>query len=414
MGQKGGRIFYGWYIVAACFVINFIVFGISINTFTVYVKPIAAEMGWGRDKISLGISLAAIALGLSAPFVGTLIDRVGARPVMAVGTAMVGVGSLLLSKTQSLPSFYAIYILAGIGQGGATIISISLVISNWFSVKRGRALGIVMTGTGLGAMVMVPVTTKIVVMWDWRTSYFVMGWIILLMVPVDLIFIRTRPSDMGLQPDGDMVSAGEPAEIGGLSVPEAVKTRSFWLIGGMMMLSGLVAMGIGVHLMPYLTDIGHTEITASLIIGIISGLTVAGKLVMGSIADRWGIRRVVVLTFAIIAAGILLLMGSKAFLIACLFAVVYGFAIGAPLLINPALTAECMGLRNFGTIFGILTLLNTFGVAVGAVLTGVIYERAESYMPAFWLFIMLVAIAGFCGVKTHRETPARALPTEGA
>jgi len=414
MDQGRGGIFYGWYMVAVCFVVNFFIFGISVNTFTVYVKPIELDLGWSRGQISFAMMLAPIAMGIAAPFIGRLIDRVGARFVMAAGAAMVGVGSLLLAKTQSLTYFYVIYAIAGIGQGCATIIPISFVISNWFDVKRGRALGIVMTGTGLGAMVMVPVTTWIVVNWSWRTSFFIMGWIMLLVVPLELLFIRTRPSDMGLLPDGGIVSEGEPKEIGGISVSEAVKTKSFWLIGAMMLLSGLVAMGIGVHLMAYLTDIGHSEGTAAFIIFIISGLTVIGKLGMGQIADHWGVRRAVVLAFAVIIAGILLLMRAQAFPVACIFAVVYGFAIGAPLLINPSLTAECMGLKSFGTIFGILTLLNTFGVGVGAVLTGVVFDKTGSYMPAFQLFIALLAIAGICGVLARRETPDEMPLAKGA
>ena len=399
-GREG--IFYGWYLVAACFAVNFFVFGIAVNTFTVYVKPIEAEMGWSRGEISLALTVGALSMGGAAPFIGRLVDRIGARFVMAVGVAVVGVGSILLSRTQSLPFFLAIYVAAGIGQGCATIIPISLVISNWFTLKRGRALGIVMTGTGLGAMVMVPVTSWIVVTWDWRTSYLVMGYIILLMVPVTLLFVRTRPSDMGLLADGGQASENAPVAVGGVSVTEALRTSAFWLIGCMMMLAGLVGVGIGVHLMPYLTDIGHAEATASLIISIISGLTVVGKIGMGFISDRWGIGRAIALTFITIIVGILLLMGAKAFLVACIFAVVYGVAIGAPLLINPVLTAECMGLRHFGAVFGILTLLNTTGVAVGAVLTGVIYDSAKSYMPAFVLFIVLAAAAGAAGLMAHR------------
>jgi MFS family permease len=122
---------------------------------------------------------------------------------------------------------------------------------------------------------------------------------------------------------------------------------------------------------------------------------------MGFIADRWGIRGAVALTFSIIVIGILLLMGAKAFPVACIFAVVYGFAIGAPLIINPALTAECMGLKHFGTLFGILTLLSTTGVAVGAVLSGVIYDSMKTYIPAFRLFIVLAVISGICGVMAR-------------
>ncbi len=405
MRQGRGEVFHGWYIVAVCFVVNFIVFGISINTFTVYVKPIEAEMGWLRGEISLGIMVGALSMGAAAAFIGRLIDRVGARVVMAAGAMVVGVVSMLLAQAQSLTYFYGMFVVSGVGQAGATIIPISLVISNWFEVKRGKALGIAMTGTGLGAMVMVPVTSWIVVSWDWRTAFFSMGCVILLTVPMTLLLIRTRPSDMGLLPDGGEVTDAAPTRPGGLSVPEAFRTPAFWLIGSMMFLAGLVAMGIGVHLMPYLTDIGHPEATASLIISIISGLTVVGKIGLGFVVDRWGLQRTLVLAYGVLVVGILLLTGAKALPVACVFAVVYGFAIGAPLLINPALTAECMGLANFGAVFGVLTLLNTIGVAIGAVLTGVVYDNVGSYLPAFVLFVVLTVVAGCCGVLARRLRP---------
>jgi sugar phosphate permease len=414
MGQGRGGFFHGWYIVAVCFVVNFIVFGISVNTFTVYVKPIEAEMGWLRGEISLAIMIGALAMGAAASFIGRLIDRVGARVVMAAGATVVGVASMLLSQAQSLPYLYAMFAVSGVGQAAATLIPVSLVISNWFEEKRGKALGIAMTGTGLGAMVMVPVTSWVVVTWDWRTAFLSMGCVILLTVPMTLLLIRTRPSDMGLLPDGGLVTDAEPASLGGLSVPEAFRTAAFWLIGSMMLLAGLVAMGIGVHLMPYLTDIGHPEATASLVISIISGLTVVGKLSLGIVVDRWGLQRTVVLAYAVIAVGILLLTGAKALAVACVFAVVYGFAIGAPLLINPALTAECMGLANFGAVFGVLTLLTTVGAAAGAVLTGVIYDNVGGYLPAFVLFVMLTVVAGSCGVMARRLRPIEAAGTEVA
>jgi MFS family permease len=128
---------------------------------------------------------------------------------------------------------------------------------------------------------------------------------------------------------------------------------------------------------------------------------------MGFVVDRWGLQRTIVLAYGVIAIGILLLTGAEALPVACVFAVVYGFAIGAPLLINPALTAECMGLANFGAVFGVLTLLNTVGAAVGAVLTGAVYDHVGGYLPAFVLFIVLTALAGSCGVLARRLRPLR-------
>jgi MFS family permease len=151
-----------------------------------------------------------------------------------------------------------------------------------------------------------------------------------------------------------------------------------------------------------LTDIGHAESTASWIIAIISGMTFLGKISLGSIADRWGVRPTVALAFGLILAGLLLLTGARALPVAFAFAIVYGFGIGAPLVLNPALTAECLGLKHFGAVFGILTLFTTGGAAVGAVLTGFIYDAAGTYIPALLLFVALTAVAGLCGMTARR------------
>jgi MFS family permease len=171
----------------------------------------------------------------------------------------------------------------------------------------------------------------------------------------------------------------------------------------MMVLSGLSAMGVAVHLMPYLTDIGHLHGAAALIISIISGLTVAGKIGLGLLADHRGVRPTIGLGYAVMLVGLVLLLNAQSFAGACAFAVVWGFAIGSPLLLNPTLTAECLGLKNFGAIFGVLTLFNTAGAAAGAVLSGVIYDSAGTYVPAFVLYIVLLAIAGVCGVMARQE-----------
>ena len=404
MANQQTKMFYGWYIVAVCFVINFIVFGISVNTFTVYVKPVSTDMGWTRAQFSLGLTLASLCMGIMAPFVGRLIDRIGARLIMTVGASIIGICTLGLSKAEPLWVFYLLFMISGAGQAGTTLIPISLVISNWFNLKRGRALGIVMTGTGLGAMVMVPVTSWIVVNWGWRASYFIMGWIILSMAPVCFIFIKTSPSDMGLKPDGGVIlpQTAQPLQAG-IPVAAAIKTGSFWMIAVMMFILGMVGMGLGLHLMPYLTDIGHAQITAGMLISIISAMTVFGKVSMGIFADRWGIRKVVALACFVIVIGILVLMKAHTLLIAIVFAVIYGYAIGAPLMINPALTADCFGLAFFGSIFGILSLFNILGAGIGAWLAGAIYDHSGSYMPAFWLFIILTAAAGFLGANARKK-----------
>ncbi len=422
MGSEPRGVYYGWYLVAVCFIINFLVLGISMHSFTVYVGPLEAEFGWTRRAISAAMALGTVGAALAAPLVGRLIDRVGARFVMAAGASLLGVVALLLPRTDSLPYFYALYGIAGVGQSAATVVPISVVISHWFKARRGRALGIVMTGTGLGAMLTVPLTTWIVVNWGWRTSYLVGGCIILSMVPLSLLFVRTRPAEKGLLPDGGIVSEAEPEENEGLTLPEAIRTASFWLIAVMMFLHSLATMGILIHLMPYLTDVGHLAGTAAMVISIYGGMTVIGKIGIGFVTDRVGVRTALAVTYVLLVAGVLLLMGSTTSWVAWLFAVAFGFSAGAPLVINPALTAICLGLRHFGAVFGVLTLVGTIGVGTGAFLTGAIYDTAGSYTPAFALYIFLLLVAALCGFRAREisrrrspilfssETPSRAYP----
>jgi OFA family oxalate/formate antiporter-like MFS transporter len=142
------------------------------------------------------------------------------------------------------------------------------------------------------------------------------------------------------------------------------------------------------------------------------GLTVGGKIAMGWVADYWGIRLAVALTFGMVISGIFLLMGANATVMAYAFAVVYGFAVGAPLLINPAITAQCMGLRHFGTLFGILTLFATPGLAMGPILIGAIYDSTGSYISGFVLSIALVLLGGLCGLKTRKEAVTETIRVE--
>lgn len=403
------RLFYGWYIVAACFVIAFMLYGIGVNTFTVYVRPLEQDLGWTRSAISMAITIAALSMGLVAPIVGRLLDRFGARRLMLAGAVAVGSAWVLMGRAESLWFFYGVFLLVGVGQAASTLIPISMVIANWFTAKRGLAMGIVMSGTGIGAMVMVPVSTWLVAQYGWRTTVLWMGSLMLLTaVPLNLLFVYTRPSDLGLRPDGDH---GVDPAIGlkptpGLTLSAAARTRTFWMIAAVMFTFGFVGLGIGVHMMAYLTDIGHAPETASYIVSLISGVTVAGKLLVGAIADRIGVRAALGLTMVALLIGVGLLLFAHQMPVALAFAIVYGFAIGAPLVVNPALVSQFLGLAHFGTIFGVLTLVSTFGAALGPTVSGLVYDSTKTYTPAYVGFMVMIVIAIACGMTTRPEFEA--------
>lgn len=410
-GQQG--VFYGWYVAGACFLIAFVLYGIGVNTFTVYVKPLEAEFGWSRASISMAITLAALAMGVAAPLVGRLLDRLGARRLMLGGAALVGGGWALLSTTPSLAAFYLIFLLVGVGQAAATLIPISMVISNWFTARRGLAMGLVMSGTGLGAMVMVPVTTWLVAAQGWRWTALAMGAVMLAVaVPLNLLFVHTRPADLGLHPDGhDGPADGRGADpVPGLPLAAALRTRTFWLIALLMFAYGLVGLGVGVHLMPYLQEIGHEPTRASFLISLVSAATVGGKLVVGGVADRFGVRAALVCMVGALVGGIVLLLFAHDVRLAIVCAIVYGFAIGSPLVVNPALVSTFLGLAHFGAIFGLLTLLSTVGAALGPYISGLVYDATGSYVPTYLGFIGLILVAGMSSLAVRCEYDAEPRP----
>jgi len=240
MSDRGsGKMFYCWWIVAATFVIVFFGTGIAFYSFSVFIKPLEAHFGWGRTEISLAVALWALLYGLSGPFVGVFIDKYGARAVITFCALLAGVTNLVLGSLNSLLMLFVLLFFNGIGAAGITLIPNQTLISNWFEKYRGRAMGIMMAGIGLGGLTMPPVSNALITAFGWRTSFRVGGILLILaIVPLAALVLRTRPSDMGLDPDGtEGDGGGEQAPGGqaenepvGLSVKRAVGTRSFWML----------------------------------------------------------------------------------------------------------------------------------------------------------------------------------------
>lgn len=395
--ERPREIFYGWFIVAASFAILFAIHGAIINTFGVFVKPVSESMGWGRATFSVALGIGALAMAFGAPFVGRMIDTLGAKKTMLAGCALCGAGTALLGGARELWHFYVLFTVVGLGLSAATMVPVSVVVANWFDQKRGLAMGIAFTGTSLGGMFMNPVNTKLVETFGWRKSYVLLAIAITAVaVPLVLLIIRTRPSEMGLQPDGGIPAEKEAKPISGHTLKQALRTSAFWFIAANMLLTNFMANAIGVHCIPYLTDIGHSAMTAATTFGLSMGFMTLGKIGLGFWADRWGARRTFVLSAVMTAAGIGTLMLATPWWMLAIFVFMYGFPQGGPLTLTPLVTADCHGLSNFGSIFGLLTLFSILGAAFGPVVVGLMYDTTHSYQGAFALLIVLTLLSGYC------------------
>jgi MFS family permease len=410
-----GRLFYGYVVVAACFVVLFFIWGMVLNTFPIFLKPIAENMGWGRGELAIALLMGSIGTAISAPIAGLLVDRIGARFVMAAGALVIGLGLLAGSRVTELWQLYLVFIAIGCGLMCASIIPCSLVVSNWFVSRRGAALSGAFVGTSAGGMVMSPVASWIILEHGWRTAFSLSGIVVIVVViPVILLAIRTHPAEMGLEAYRDAsAETAASGEIWGLGVKEAVSLRAFWQIAAVMLIIGVVTGGLGNHCVAYLTDLEHSPERAAFAWSLVMGVMILGKISIGPIADRWGAQKAAAGACALFAASVAILAFAQPYWVALVFATTYGFACGAPLVLNPLLTSGYLGMKHFGAIYGVLNAMGSVAGAVGPVGAGIYFDRQGTYLPVFLLFIamMLIAVVVALSMRPFAPRAASSVPS---
>jgi MFS family permease len=394
MSSRTPRFFYGFYVVAACFFVLFLCWGMVLNTFPIFVKPITVDMNWGRGALSLALLMGSVGSALAAPIAGVLIDRIGARSIMTTGASIIGLGLLAGSRVSQLWQLYIVFALIGCGLMCSTVIPCSLVISNWFASRRGTAMSVAFSGTSVGGMVMSPIANWIILNQGWRAAFALSGVVILVLaIPLTLFVVRTHPADKGLEPyrGPEMDGEGEE-EAWGVSVKRAFSLPVFWQISTIMLVIGLVTSGLGTHCVAYLTDLEHSPTSAALAWSTVMGVMIVGILLSGPIVDRWGAKNAMLIDCALFVVSIVVLAWARPYWVVLVFSVIYGLALGAPLVINPLLTSGYLGMKHFGAIFGVLNIMGTVGAAIGPVGAGIFFDAEKTYLPVFYFFAALMLV----------------------
>jgi MFS family permease len=204
---------------------------------------------------------------------------------------------------------------------------------------------------------------------------------------VILLTIRTRPAEMGLEPYQCLEPGADGAlDDRGVTVREAFSLPAFWQIASIMLVIAFVTMGLGNHCVAYLTDLEHSPTSAAFAWSVVMGVMILGKLAFGPIADRWGAKTAMAVACSLLAASIVVLTMARPYWVVLTFAAIYGFACGAPLVINPLLAGNYLGMKHFGAVYGVLNLVSIVGGAVGPVGAGIFFDARETYLPVFYLF----------------------------
>jgi len=391
------KLFYGWYMVAATWVLVFLISAVVVS---VFFKPMLAEFGWDRATLSSVQSVALIVFALASPFLGRLIDRFGPR-LMLVACIITQVSSNIINGIAT--NIWHLY-LARLLYGINVLSSAQILINNWFIKKRGTALGIMATGMPLGTMLLTPISQYLILIWGWRpTMFFWAGIMLVIMLPA-VLFVRNRPEDKGYRHDGELPNRAyrtnplpkqkestlrieHSAENGG-GLSDVLVTRAFWFMSVAQFICGTGCGFMMTHLVIFATDLGYSDMIGASLVSLQGGLNLAGILVTGYLSDRITRSKVLALTHFIrsvsfiIVVIFLILEGTPLWMLYVAIAFFgFGWFTTAPL--QAGLVADLFNSARMGTILGTVTACHMFGMAAGAYIGGAIYELTNSYFLVF-------------------------------
>ena len=382
-----GKIFYGWYIVAAGIVINMLMGGLIMHAFHFYVAELKAEFLWPATIFGLAFMITRIESGVLGPIQGWLIDRFGPQTMMRVGIVSTTIGLLAFSQLWSQGTFIAFYFIVAIGASVGGFMTVSVAVVTWFERKRSRALGYMSTGFAFGGFLATPVSYMIQEL-GWRNAS-ILSAIVLFIVGQALatLFVR-RPEDRGLVKDGAAPEA-EQTEVGGaqpagsasshrhrdFTVREALRTKAFW---GLALAHGaplLVVSGVFVHFTLLVTEVeGLTLAHAGIAYTAMNVASLVGQLGMGYLGDRFSKRLLLMPAMVGHCAAAIMLAFAASFEVILLAAIINGLAWGSRAPLITALRADYFGASHFGQIMGWSSIVMSAFMTVGGFLSSVLFD----------------------------------------
>ena len=405
-------IYYGWYVLATAMFIAAVTTG-ARNGFGVFVIPMSEEFGWSRTTIAVAGGLGHLMNGVTQPLVGHLFDRYNSRRVILISLAVAGVSTAVLALTfHVLFLIFLFSFVLSIAMSGASTGTLGPLLTRWFWRRRTTVLGLVVAGSSVGSLLLVPLNAYLMELTNWRVSWAFLGIIVMgLALPLSFMFLRSRPSDMGLLPDGESEPATDkPVERrrGLFEVDEwwrSFSSRPIWHLSASYTVCGVTVGIISIHFVPYAQEhVGVSATTAGIVFGYMMGLNVVGGIGGGILADRFGRKNVLAavyfvrcIAYSALIGGLVAVqmgvaaipvpwlawMGSPGVLSLWVFATLAGFSWIASVPVTTSLTADVYGLRALATIAGISFLCHQVGAFCSILLAGILFDATGSYFIPF-------------------------------
>jgi MFS family permease len=413
------RVYYGWFVVAATFLTIVTTAGI-LTAPTMFILPMQAEFGWDARPISLAIGIQIALFGLTGPFAAAAMERFGVRRTIVSALCLLAVaefGVTFVTAAWQLPIWGA---AVGLGAGSIALTFGATIATRWFEQRRGLVIGIFSAGNATGALVFLPMFGQIIVHAGWRPCAYILSIIALAVIPLVLLVVRERPSDLGLPAFGaTTVDATLPPRVNPVrrafaTLNEATRSRTFWILAGSFFICGASTNGlIGAHLVPACGDHGIPETRAAGLLAAMGVFDLVGTTASGWLSDRYSSRWLLFWYYGLRGLSLLFLPYAFGFgfLGLPIFAVFYGLDWIATVPPTVKLTASAFGRERAPLFFGWIAAAHQLGAGLTAFVAGTLRSVVGSYNDAFLMSGLLCLIGAALVLTIARRLaviPARA------
>jgi len=396
------QFYYGYTIVTIASFMMMMIWG-TFNSFGVFFGPLIKEFGWTRTIISGASALNTMIFGVLCVFSAGLSERLGPRWVMTACGVILGVGYFLMGQLTSSRELY-LYFGVFVAIGMSPYIPLLSLIPQWFQTRRGRMNAIVLSGMGVGIMVVPPMAGFSISIWQWRTSYLVMAVVTFVVMVGASQFLKTPPPRaLNDKNDGTgILRAYQGGE--GLAFRLALRTRQFALVCWLYFAFLFCLVSITVHIVIHAIGLGIPATRAAFTLSLIGGACIVGMNVMGNVADRFGNKMALGISYALMGLSLVWLIPSRSEWSLYLFSIVFGFAYGGMQVLFSPLVAELFGTRSHGVILGTGALVGSVGAAIGPIIAGFIFDAIGSYVLAF-VICAILALTGLVSTLLLDKKP---------
>lgn len=397
---------YGWKSLLAATIGTMCgIFTLTNYTQGFFVGPVTSEFGWSAPQFFLSYTVLMCSGLLTGPLIGYIAQRVGLRTVGIVGLTGHSLAYVVLSlNTGSLMLWYLSWALVAILGAGSLPIIWTGVLNNWFTKHRGKAIGITMAGTGLGAFLLPPIVEFLISNHGWRVAYRGIGLgALLISLPIVFALFKEKP-DSSTATDGEVMA--NKVETWGLTTRDAMRTKQFWILGAVLFLTVIVVAGLLSNFERIMTEQGFERSSIAQIAAVMGLTVIIGRLMVGALVDRFWAPGVAACFFLVATLGLLILVGTQVTMAtALLVAVMIGLAAGAELDLLAYLTGKYFGPAHYPAIFGLIIAFFTVGAGIAPPLFGMAAQMFQGYgtMLSISIGLLLVSILLFLSLGRYPD-----------